>query len=86
MSDMSTINTELDVCFQRKVIRCQSLDFSRQLLSKYFPGAPRPILGAVHQENIWTKVDDEGAVGKELIIYPRPNFSVCLHKYKILAV
>ena len=48
------------VCFQRQLNGKDLWDFSRQLFSKYFPGAPRPIMGAVHQENIWRKVDDQG--------------------------
>jgi len=55
LSDIFAVNTESDIHFQRKMNGYQSLDFSWQLLSKYFPGALRLILGAMLQEDIWTK-------------------------------
>jgi len=64
VSGIFAIDTESDVCLQRKMNGYQSLDFSRQLLPEYSPGAPLLILGAVLKGNIWTRVDDPGAVQK----------------------
>jgi len=64
VSGIFAIDTESDVCLQRKMNGYQSLDLNHRLLPEYSPGAPLLIVGAVLQGNIWTRVDDPGAVHK----------------------